>query len=361
MGSYMPRKPTKYSSSAEKNIRDLAAKSDGDMPLPSVRELALTFDISFATVSRILQRLSQEAIVWQHPNRRFYPSSAQPRVSGGFPIVVLGRQIQNWSILYREIIEGISEICTARGCPLVFLSSLRLLQHETPDYPPAFIPASRQKAELTRLLASIPRPCGGVILDHLWDDKLATTVRASFRNTAMLLRPCSGLNDLRGSIDQATGVEMMLTLLGKQDYRRFIVAYPFAGDQAVEASLSILESAIKERGLSRLQHADCTTPESRRRFAISLRRSKERVAVISLEDHVAALLLEELAKAHVSCPARVGLVSLQGTSAVGSSVTRLRYDYRLLGRELVSALLANNQSWRPLRPTLIRGRTASAD
>lgn len=355
----MPRKPTSYARSAEKEIRRLAALGDerGDEPLPTVRELGRAYDVSYATISRILQRLSQEAVVWQHPNGRFYPVSARQRISEGFPIVLIGRQIQNWSALYREILEGVSEVCAARGCPLVFLSSAKLVQHASPENPPTFIPLDVQRGELTRLLASVPRPCGGVLLDHLWHDELVVEVAQSFRETALLLRPCEGLG-LRGSLDVSAGMEIMLNHLNEQGYGRLIVAHPFSGDQAVQATWDALESKAKEHQLGPLEVADCTTPEHRKKLAAGLKRKKERTVVLSLEDNVTALLWREFQQAGLACPEKIGLVSLQGTSAVGSSITRLRYDYRLLGRELVSSLLADKSEWRPLRPTLIRGRTA---
>ncbi len=358
----MPRKPTSYARSAEAELRRLAtvAGSGVDEPLPTVRELGRQYDVSYATVSRILQRLAQEAIVWQHPNGRFYPMAARQRISEGFPIVIVGRQIQSWSVLYREIIEGISEVCSARGCPLVFLSSPQLVQHESPEYPPTFMPDDMQESEIKRLVASVPRPVGGVVLDHLWNDELAVEVERSFRSTAMLLRPCVGLEGLRGSLDIQAGVEMMLQHLAEQGYRRLIVAYPFAGDQAVQTTLGVLEAEVQKHSFGPMSQADCSIPENRKKFAQALKRRKERTAIVSLEDHVAAMLWREFKQADLSCPDIIGLVSLQGTSAVGSSITRLRYDYRSLGRELVSALLANKSEWKPTRPTLIRGRTAQA-
>jgi DNA-binding LacI/PurR family transcriptional regulator len=354
----VPRKPTSYARSAEKEIRRLAELGDGtDQPLPTVRELGKAYDVSYATISRILQRLSQEAVVWQHPNGRFYPVSSRLRIAQSFPIILIGRQMQNWSALYREILEGVSEVCAARGCPLVFLSSAKLVEHSSPENPPAFIALEEQRSELERLLASVPRPCGGVLLDHLWQDELVQGVAESFRQTSLLLRTCPGLSAL-GSLDLAAGAEIMLNHLSEHGYQRLIVADPFSGDQAVQATWDALSAKVRERGLAPLETADGTTPESRAKLAQELKLHPERTAVISLEDNVTALLWREFQQAKIACPEKVGLVSLQGTSAVGSSITRLRYDYRLLGRELVSLLLESKADWRPLRPTLIRGRTA---
>lgn len=356
----MPRKPTTYARAAEAELRALAAREEVEDPLPTVRELGRKYDVSYATISRILQRLTQEAVVWQHPNGRFYPMSARAQLSDRFPVVLIGRQIQNWSALYQEILEGVSEVCAARGCPLIFLSSPQLVRHESPENPPTFISADLQRIEITRLLASVPRPCGAILLDHLWQDALSVEVADSFRCTALLLRPGPGLGSLRGSLDLQAGAEMMLNHLAEQAYQQLVVALPFEGDQAIQVSLDALQAVAVGRGLGLLEVADGTTPAARKKFVARLKRAKDRLAVISLEDNVTALLWQEFQKASISCPEKIGLVSLQGTSAVGSSITRLRYDYRLLGRELVSDLLAQKDEWRPLRPTLIKGRTAVA-
>ncbi|RPJ32045.1 MAG: hypothetical protein EHM17_14240, partial [Verrucomicrobiaceae bacterium] len=111
----MPKRPTQRAIEGEKKLFALlAGRTDGSSaPLPTVRHLGEQLDLSYSTVSRLLQRFVAEGHAWQHPNGRFYPAQAGPKAAEGLPIVVLGRQIQNWSRLYQEIVEGVSEQCCA--------------------------------------------------------------------------------------------------------------------------------------------------------------------------------------------------------------------------------------------------------
>lgn len=360
----MPRKPTIYSRSAEAAIRELLGPGGlpSEHPLPSVRELGSKLGVSFATISRTLHRLGQEGIVWQHPNGRFYRVADRGAIAKGLPVVILGRQIQNWSALYQEILEGISEICSARGCPLVFLSSTSLVRHESPEFPPAFASKAVQRKEIMSLLEAVPRPCGGLLLDHLWCDELALLAADSVRSTALLIRQCPSLKNASGSVDIESGSRTVLQHLQELGYSNLILALPFPGDQAVDAAAAALLSCARGGRIwsGSIETADCSTPGLRRKWIRSLKKKKDRTAVVSIEDNVTALLWQEFQAADLECPGRIGLVSLQGTSAVGSSISRLRYNYRLLGRQVVSSLLDDDRSCRPLRPALIRGSTLLA-
>jgi DNA-binding LacI/PurR family transcriptional regulator len=359
----MPRKPTSYSRLAEGEVRRLIATSRGkkETPLPSVRSLAQRMDVSYATISRIMSRLGQELVVWQHPNGRFYPASAREHVSKALPIVVVGRQILHWSVLYREIIEGVSEVCTARGCPLVFLSSDKLVRHDSPDLPPRFASEKVQEKELTRLLSSLPKPYGGILFDHLWSDRLIAAARRLHPCCCMLVRGSPAGAFGSASVNAEAAAELILKHLAECGYSQILIGVPFADDQAVDASQSALERilASAKPAFSAVRVVDCSTPQSRSRLFLNLRRTRRRTALISLEDNITALLWRGFQASAINCPGTVGLISLQGTAVLGAPVTRLRYDYRRLGREAVASVLAETLPMRSSRPLLIRGRTVA--
>lgn len=360
----MPRKPTAHARWVESALRRqiAAMTSERDVPLPAVRHLAGQMNISYSTISRIFNRLVQESVVWQHPNGRFYPASARREISKALPIVILGRQMQHWSVLYREILEGVSEICSARGCPLVFLSSDKLVRHESLDRPPIFASEEVQEKELARLLSSLPKPCGGILFDHLWSDRLIVSARHSYPSCAMLVR--ESLQGAFGSaaVNAHAAAELMLGHLAASGYQEIVVGMPFSGDQAVNASREALE-AILARGKPVFQAVsivDCSSARNRKRLLSSLRRPERRTALVSLEDNVTALLWRGFQLSGIDCPGTVGLASIQGTAALNSPVTRLRYNYRRLGRMAVVSLLSEGLPLRPFRPILIRGRTAAS-
>jgi DNA-binding LacI/PurR family transcriptional regulator len=359
----MPRKPTAHARWVESALRRqiATARAVKGVPLPAVRSLAGQMDISYSTISRIFSRLVQESVVWQHPNGRFYPAAAREQISKVLPIVILGRQVQHWSVLYREILEGVSEVCAARGCPLVFLSSDKLVRHESPDRPPIFATEEVQEKELARLLSSLPKPCGGILFDHLWSDRLIAATRRSYPSSAMLVR--GSLDGTAGSVPVNTQVaaELMLNYVANCGYAEILIGVPFAGDQAINASQQALETVLA-RGKPAFQAVstvDCSTPRSRKRLLATLRNAERRTALVSLEDNVTSLLWRGFQLAGIDCPGTIGLASIQGTAALGAPVTRLRYNYRRLGREAVASLLSEGIPTRPFRPVLIRGRTVA--
>jgi len=114
----MPKRPTLIVRNAEKKLLDLLKNQgvdSGSDRLPTVRQLGEQLAVNFATISRLLKRFVTEGLAWQHPNGRFFPIHAASAAATGLPIVLLGRQMQHWSTLYQEIIEGVSEKCTSNG------------------------------------------------------------------------------------------------------------------------------------------------------------------------------------------------------------------------------------------------------
>jgi len=356
----MPRKPTSNSIEAEKQLRALvAAFGRGDnKSLPTVRELGACFDISYASVARILQRLALEGVVWQHHSGRYFPASSRRRLAEGMSIVFIGRQMQRWSALYREILEGVSEVCTARGCPLVFLSCEKLVAHEDPGAAPTFLASGAQHKEMQRLLESVPRPSAGVLLDHLWEESVLTASRMTGRSFTVLVRPSDALPGYGGQVDFKVGIEMFLETVREAAFDEIHVAVPFAGDLAIDRLLQELEDAL-ETSIWKGRHyrVSCETLELRLEYLARLRASPRRACIVSVEDNISSILHAELHEAGIKCPKRVGMFSMQGTGGVGDAITRLRYDYRKLGRTSAAGLLDGTMGKGPLKPSLIPGRT----
>ena len=338
-----------------KLARLIAEKSaDSTIPLPTVRQLGNQLGVSYATVARLLQRFAKEGRAWKHPNGRFFPGHASHSAEG-LPVVVVGRQIQHWFRLYQEIIEGVSEICTARGCPLIFLSSDKLVRQESPETPPVFTSLATQRKELQRLKSAMPRLCAGLLFDHLWDENLISTASFPPAPRVLLARPSrqGGLHAV--SPDFLSGAHLLLRQLVGRGCKRVYIGSPFSGDQAVDAAGDAIRQAAATGGypFKKIRTLDCST-SARRKAAISrLARLTTRAAVISTEDNVTSLLWQGLADAGLSESKNVELLSMQGTGAFDLPITRLRYDYRQLGRDAVTAALDRRGSDRIIAPRLI--------
>ena len=353
----MPKRPTLRALEAEKKLLGLlkVKGSDSSAPLPPVRELGEQLGLSYATVSRLLQRFTQEGYAWQHPNGRFYPVHAGAQAAQGLPIVVLGRQIQHWSHLYREIIEGVSEICTARGCPLVFLSSETLVRHASPEMPPSFAPIEIQATELRRLGSAMPRLCGGLLLDHLWEEKLFESMPFPSAPRLLLARRSRLGNELSVAPDFVEGSRLILEHLARRGCQRVFLGVPFSGDQAVDSACEALQLSALEsfRSFPKVESLDCSTPSNRKSVIARLARYKSRVAIICPEDNVTRLLWQDLTNTRLQNANFIELVSIQGTGAFDLPITRLRYDYRRLGRSAVMAVLERQRNDLLIPPNLM--------
>ncbi|MCS6243632.1 MAG: GntR family transcriptional regulator [Opitutus sp.] len=350
----MPKKPTLRAREAELTLlRMLENKSlEVSAPLPAVRQLGDELGLSFATVSRLLQRLVREGKAWQHPNGRFYPVHAGSQAAAGLPIVVLGRQIQRWSRLYQEIIEGVSESCAQLGCPLMFLSSEKLVEHATPAHPPAFAPGAVQAEELQRLADAVPRLCAGILLDHLWAETLIATTRFPAVPRLLLARG-SQLGELDSlAPDFAAGARVLLGQLRAEGCERVFLGVPFAGDPAVDAAGAALGAEAKAEGWPAVESLDCSTPEARAASVGKLRGLTGRFGLVCAEDNVTVMLAEELARGGRGAKGKITLAGMQGTGEIRGQVLRLRYNYRQMGREAVAAVVARRQGSRLIGPNV---------
>src|SRR5258706_11836774 len=73
-----------------REVADLAP----DIPLPTTREFGRRFRVASATAYRILQKLSEDGEIWQHPTSgRFYPPAARALLDRPKPVACLIRRL----------------------------------------------------------------------------------------------------------------------------------------------------------------------------------------------------------------------------------------------------------------------------
>jgi len=356
----MPRRPTQRARRAALALRKMAARKSGDaLPLPTSRELGKRWGLNHSTVFRLLVELSQEGVIWQHPNGRFYPAAARERASHGLPVVFIGRQIKQWSHLYQEILEGVSEVCVSSRCPLLLLSSDCLVEHDKPETPPRFAAPTVQNREIARLLTMVPKPCSGAIFDHLWSDGALRLALPKLPSHMLLLRPSELAATKTVLPDYAAGAMVALRHMVECGYEEAQFVIPFSDDPSTEQFSQALAGHFAMAGgrMRWREPWDCATPRKRAALARNLRQSRRRVAVLVPEDNIAMLLLKEFGAQGVDFPRTVGIISLQGTAGPTSPLTRVRYDYRRLGRMAAGALIGARQKEQHFSPALIAGRT----
>ena len=359
-----PAKPLK-SGSAELGLagRFLQAVADApsDEPLPTTRELGKRFGVASATAYRVLQKLSGEGKVWQHPvSGRYYHATARALLDRPKPVACLFRRLELNSEQYREILEGISQGCGALHRTMLLWHDELLINHVEPENPPHFATPAQQGAILSDFLLRHGDAAGGFVLDHMWSDDVMRLQVARLQPAVVLFRACalSAFHNIRADF-RSGALKALAHLLGR-GFEQIVPVEPFPGDPAVSEFFAALVRAVDETGcrarLGKLVTAH--TPAERRALIADLRRGTRRTALVCPEDNVSTLLVSALAAAEIPCPNRIGVLSVMGTdTATGAGISCLRYDFRALGRMAIDALRSPTPVLQMLEPQLVSGRT----
>lgn len=346
----MPRKPTVPVRQARETLRRLTAAAPPGAPLPAVRELGRQLDLHGSTIFRLCRELAEEGLLWQNAAGRFYPAQGRERAVRGAPVCVLGRSMPRWSRLYQEILEGVSEVCAANDSPLVLMTASRLVQHPDPGSPPRFASPATQAGELQALLQHAPKGCAAYLLDHLWHERVLAAAPWPGGERIQFLHAGKPLSSV--APDLAAGARLAVSHLQHQGYAEIWLIQPFRGDPAVAAMEKALIQAAEGFPVRLLP---ATTPLERARIFRQATTAPRRIGLVCCEDNVCLELLE-LWRQSSGLDHRTGLLAMQGTGVLSAPVTRLRYDYRRLGRS-AAALALHGQPPGPVSPQLIEGIT----
>ena len=329
----MPRKPTLQARAARTRLLALAASLPPQRRLPTLAELARELSLHPSTIFRILRGLTEEGLVWQSPQGKFYAAADRRQSLRGAPLCFIGREMWQWSRLYQEMLEGIAEVCSANGNPLVLLSSRSLVRQESPTDQAVFASLASQKKELERLLKAAPRGCAGFLLDHVW--KSAALQAAKFPGGERIqLLSGDGLPARVFAPDYRKGAALVADFLRAQGHARIGLVIPFKGDPAIDLMEDEMRYALTDFAVTDI-------PFSERGSAL-----RQVDALVCLEDNVADALVRENA---AGLPF---LIATQGTGLIQAPHVRLRVDYRRLGRAAASHLLLGTRH-APQAPALV--------
>ena len=340
----MPRKPTILARQARLRLVEMVAGMPQGDTLPTLEVLGNQLGLHPSTVFRLLRDLGTEGIVWQGPSGRFYPAAARVERVRGLPLCFVGREMWHWSRLYQEILEGVSEVCSANASPLILLSAPSLVCQADPVKPPRFASAKTQREELGILLPSVPRSCAGILFDHLWKDEALALIGAQSTPKAQLLHGSGKLMPVAAPNSRAAADCAKAFIAANRIDRTFVVS-PFKGDPFIDAGVEQLKTTLGGQDTGEVSFAELTGNMKNQEF------KKRRTGLVCPEDNTAKALLEEIQ----SIPPGAGrffLFATQGTGLLASPANRVRFDFRRLGRSAASMLL-HGTSPRPVSPGLI--------
>lgn len=343
----MPRKPTLHARHARTRLVEMVA-GVGDC-LPTLEILGKEFQLHPSTVFRILRDLGTEGVVWQSPNGRFYPSASRSKQVRGLPVCFIGREMWHWSRLYHEILEGVSEICSANASPLILLSAPSLVSQTDPTKPPKFASAKTQKEELELLLPSIPRSCGGLLFDHLWKNEALSLSALPSAPKVQMLHGSGKLMPIAAP-DYGEAARCAREFVESRKICRPLIVSPFKGDPAIDASVKLLKAILAEHGPEEAKFAALTGKLRK------LGARNRHICLVCPEDNTAKALFEEIQAIPLS-ERTLSLFATQGTGLLTAPADRLRFDFRRLGRSAAAAIL-QGQSLHAIRPRITVGQCA---
>jgi len=190
----------------EKALRELAANKQWDVyhPLPTTRELGKSYDISNASVSRLLQRLDVDETLWRRDNGRYYLKEGRRLFERRKPYACLLRQLQMWSRSYQAIMGGFSQAFERNKTALLFIHNETLVRHADTAHPPVHAGAAAQRESLVEFFHDHENQFGGILLDDVWQDDVLAEFSAQLTNAVIVGRP-TGLPGLSSvSVDFET-------------------------------------------------------------------------------------------------------------------------------------------------------------
>jgi len=333
----MPRKPTLLARKARERLIHMAALTDSKKSLPSLAVLSGELDLHASTIFRILRDMAVEGTVWQSPSGRFYPTAARAEQVRGKPLCFIGREMLHWSRLYQEILSGVSEACSANAGSLILCSAPSLLRQGDSVEPPRFASRETQRRELDAILKNAPRGCCGFLFDHVWDSDLVK--EATFPGGAKMQL----LRSEPAGIDQKHGARLVRGLIERNAYAGVVVVVPFRGDVLIDQAIEFLFDELSEQKPILMNFSD------------AMRQSKKLCAkgfvFVCPEDNTSHALAENIASFHRSGE-QFPLIATQGTGILSAPISRLRYDFRRLGRSAAAAVI-NGSFAALLKPALV--------
>lgn len=320
----MPRKPTIHTRKARAALIERAVCLPGDSALPSLAVMGEEYSLHPATVFRLLRDLTAEGVYWQSPSGKFFPASERRTQMKGAPLCFIGRELWQWSRLYQEVLEGISEICASNGSPLISLSSRNLVRQDSPTLPPTFASMATQSRELSKLLPHIPKGCAGIVLDHMWADSALKKCSWPGAERVQLLAGKGNHAKVVGP-DWEQAARVVKSFVKESGATRIALVEPFSGDKAIDLLYQKLKSALIPFA------PDPVAFQAESSVAINWNGYD---IIVCPEDNIATDITK-----HLNHSASTRLIGTQGTRLLHAPHIRLRVDYRRLGRAVASYLL----------------------
>lgn len=303
--------------------------------LPTTRELGEGYAVSNATVSRLLDRLGRDGVLWRRPNGRYYRAEGARLFAQPKTYACLLRRLEHWSRVYFGIMSGFSRDFVENQEAMLLFHNESLVRHVDLARAPFHAGAAAQTRALEEFLA-VPRPgLSGVLLDDVWRDEVLEPLLPRFGNAVVVCRPTrlAGLSSV--TVDFAGAAQAVIGHLYARGCARVVVAVPFTGAAPIDLMVGAARAGAAHLGrpLGAEDVILASTEEKRRRIIELIRGARGRIGIFCPEDNVSLQLHHECRAAGVSFPRDAALVSGMGTDVVGpAGLSTLRLEYERIGQ-----------------------------
>lgn len=309
--------------------------------LPTTRELGERFGVSNATVSRVLERLAQEGVVWRRPNGRYYRGDAAKLLAEPKTYACLVRRLESWSRVYFALLGGFSRDFAQNRDAMLFFHNETLVRHTDTGHPPQHAGLRAQVRAVEEFLAAPRSNLSGYLFDDVWRDEALEPFVERLRPAVVVCRPTQLPGVASVSADFAAAATTAVAHLFARGYERVLLAVPFSGAAPIDLMVAAAKEAAQHLGRPFRREEIClvSNEERRQRVIGYLRGAKQRIGIFCPEDNVALQLWREITAAGISVPGQVGILAGMGTDVVRPlKLSTLQIDFEAIGRNAAELL-----------------------
>lgn len=333
--------------------------ADGQ-PLPPARELAKRFKVSSSTAYRILVRLTEEKLLWQHHNGRFYAAEARHLVDTVHPFACMLPQLHLWNAALQKIMQGVTQRSSHYKRGILLVHNADLVEQPDIGTEPHYADPAAQERMLQEFFTTHADSCEGIIFDNVWRDDVLVKFHDRLKRMVVINRH----SELDFVSTVAPDFHRCALLAFAHLYARGFDRIVFVSShddyyirQSTAAALQVAREIAADFSADDV-HA-VRSSEDRRRLAGQLKQRPQRTAVYCPDDNWARLFHQDLVAAGVSCPEKVGLLSGIGTNVVRGEhpLSTLSVDFELIGRQAVDCLRSDQPRAETVGVDLIQGPT----
>jgi len=327
-------------------------------PLPVTRFLGDSFGISNVSAFRVLNELSESGHLWKAPNGRYFLADARRLLEKPAPLACLIRRLEGWTEVGRQIMLGVDDACGDSERAMLLVHDRVLFRQADPGAPAATGSDEELRQTMEDFLRVHSERIDGLILDELWPDRVLRQFKGGLRSGVVVYRrtklPFLGCV----SADVEAAAQLAVDHAKRNGFEKLAILIPAPSYQPSDEMAAAVMGAAAG-GFPKPTAMRIDSARARGALVSALTKRGGRTLLVATEDNAAAAALEELRRAGIEVPRKVGLLSTMGSRiATERAITCVGFDFRLMGAEAARMAVGGTLRHLVLPPTFSPGATA---